>query len=188
MIYDFGPKYDSLGFEDGMFTNRTIATFIKAKHGATLDHKVKMDRKFIAFGDHALDRDDFFVYNRASGKLYWDVDGSKRQRPGRDRHDQAREERRPHHRQRLLLRLSHTQGAGNFSAPKPDLETLPISGSCVKSKSENSGSFQFETSSVSSHTPRSRGKSSTPVARLPGFLFCPSRTCIRSRRSAMVLR
>ena len=76
VIYDFGPKYDSLGFEDGMFTNRTISNFIKAKHGATLDHKVKMDRKFIAFGDHALDRDDFFVYNRASGKLYWDVDGS----------------------------------------------------------------------------------------------------------------
>jgi len=59
-----------------VFSNKTISTFIKAKKGASLDHMVKMDKKFIAFGDHALDRDDFFVYNKANGKLYWDVDGS----------------------------------------------------------------------------------------------------------------
>ncbi|MFL5163986.1 MAG: hypothetical protein ACJ8CZ_16315, partial [Microvirga sp.] len=60
----------------GVFTNKAIKAFVAKKHGATLDHIVKMDTKFIAFGDHALDRDDFFVYNSANGKLYWDVDGS----------------------------------------------------------------------------------------------------------------
>jgi hypothetical protein len=76
IIYDFGPKYDALGFDDAAFKNSAIASFVKSHKGATLNHKVAMDPKFIAFGDHALDRDDFFIFNKRNGKLYWDIDGS----------------------------------------------------------------------------------------------------------------
>ena len=35
-----------------------------------------MKAGFFRVGDHALDKDDFFIYNAGTKKLYWDADGS----------------------------------------------------------------------------------------------------------------
>jgi hypothetical protein len=76
VIYDFGHKYDMLGFENDVFSNKAIAKFVKAKKGATLDKIVKMDKKFISFTGKAEDKDDFFIVDRAQGTIFWDADGS----------------------------------------------------------------------------------------------------------------
>jgi Ca2+-binding RTX toxin-like protein len=78
VIYDFGPKYDSIYLDDAAFGNRTIAKYLKGK-GAGLDHAYKMKSSFFRFGDKALDRDDFFIAKKVKPteyKLYWDADGS----------------------------------------------------------------------------------------------------------------
>ncbi|WP_281024079.1 calcium-binding protein [Microvirga subterranea] len=74
-ILDFGPKYDSIFFDDAAFTNKTIAKYLKNK-GASLDKPVKMKASFFKVGDKAADKDDFFIYNARTKKLYFDVDGS----------------------------------------------------------------------------------------------------------------
>ncbi len=74
-IYDFGPKYDSLWFDDAAFTNKTIANYLKGKT-PSFDSPVAMKASFFRVGDKALDRDDFFIWNPKTKKLYWDVDGS----------------------------------------------------------------------------------------------------------------
>ncbi|WP_210210248.1 Calx-beta domain-containing protein [Microvirga subterranea] len=74
-ILDFGPKYDSIWFDDAAFTNKTIAKYLKNK-GASLDKPVKMKASFFKVGDKAADKDDFFIYNARTKKLYFDVDGS----------------------------------------------------------------------------------------------------------------
>ncbi len=76
-IYDFGAKYDSIYLDDAAFTNKTIATYLKNK-GASLDKAYKMKAGFFKVGAKATDKDDFFVYNNKTKKLYWDVDGSGR--------------------------------------------------------------------------------------------------------------
>ena len=75
VIYDFGSKYDSIYFDDAAFTNKTIAKYLKNK-GAALDKPVKMKSSFFKVGDKAADKDDFFIYNARTKKLYFDVDGS----------------------------------------------------------------------------------------------------------------
>lgn len=75
VIYDFGPKNDSLWFDDAAFTNKTIANYLNGKT-ASLDSPVKMKSSFFRAGDMALDKDDFFIWNPKTKKLYWDVDGS----------------------------------------------------------------------------------------------------------------
>ncbi|MDF2812955.1 MAG: hypothetical protein K0S56_3986, partial [Microvirga sp.] len=75
VIYDFGPKYDSIYLDDAAFTNKTIAKYAKGK-GVSLDKKLKFKSSFFKVGDKALDKDDFLIFNKAKGKLYWDVDGS----------------------------------------------------------------------------------------------------------------
>ncbi len=74
-ILDFGPKYDSIFFDDAAFTNKTIAKYLKGK-GAALDKPVKLKSSFFKVGDKAADKDDFFIYNARTKKLYFDVDGS----------------------------------------------------------------------------------------------------------------
>ena len=78
VIYDFGPKYDSIYLDDAAFTNKTIARYLKNK-GASLDHAYKMKSSFFRIGDKAHDRDDFFIAKKVKSteyKLYWDADGS----------------------------------------------------------------------------------------------------------------
>ncbi|WP_162815633.1 cadherin repeat domain-containing protein [Microvirga aerophila] len=74
-VYDFGSKYDSIYLDDAAFTNTTIARYLKNK-GASLDKAIKMKAGFFKVGTKATDKDDFFIYNDKSKKLYWDVDGS----------------------------------------------------------------------------------------------------------------
>jgi len=78
VIYDFGPKYDSIFLDDVAFTNKTIAKYLKGK-GASLDSPYKMKSGFFRVGDKALDKDDFFIAKKVNSKtykLYWDADGS----------------------------------------------------------------------------------------------------------------
>jgi Ca2+-binding RTX toxin-like protein len=75
-IYGFGPKYDSLGFEADVFANGAIARYVEKKGGATFDDPLKISRAWFRAGDKALDRNDFFVYNAHTHKLYFDPDGS----------------------------------------------------------------------------------------------------------------
>ena len=74
-ILDFGAKYDSIWFDDAAFTNKTIAKYLNGK-GASLDKPVKMKAGFFKKGERATDKDDFFIYNERTKKLYFDVDGS----------------------------------------------------------------------------------------------------------------
>jgi hypothetical protein len=76
-IYDFGSKYDSLYFDDAAYKNKTITKYLKKK-GFSLDKPLKLKSSFFKVGDKALDKDDFFIFNKSSKKLYWDVDGSGR--------------------------------------------------------------------------------------------------------------
>ncbi|HZH51749.1 MAG TPA: hypothetical protein VEZ16_07685, partial [Microvirga sp.] len=62
-------------FDDAAFTNKAIAKYLKTK-GASLDKPVKMKAGFFKKGERATDKDDFFVYNERTKKLYFDVDGS----------------------------------------------------------------------------------------------------------------
>ncbi|WP_114943605.1 cadherin domain-containing protein [Microvirga calopogonii] len=78
VIYDFGPKYDSIYLDDAAFTNKTIAKYLKGK-GASLDTPFKLKSSFLRVGDKALDKDDFIIAKKVKPteyKLYWDVDGS----------------------------------------------------------------------------------------------------------------
>jgi Ca2+-binding RTX toxin-like protein len=75
-ITDFGPRYDSVGFDDLVFTNKTIAKYAKTKGGASLDHTLKIDKHWFVTGDKAHDRNDFFIYNDKTHTLYYDADGS----------------------------------------------------------------------------------------------------------------
>lgn len=75
VIYDFGPKYDTLSFDDTAFTNKAIANYLKSKSGS-IETPVKMKAGFFRVGDKALDKDDFFVWNPKTKKLFWDPDGS----------------------------------------------------------------------------------------------------------------
>jgi Ca2+-binding RTX toxin-like protein len=75
VIYDFGPKYDSIWFDDAAFTNKTIENYLKNK-APSLSTPVTLKAGFFRVGEKALDKDDFFVWNPTTKKLYWDADGS----------------------------------------------------------------------------------------------------------------
>ncbi len=74
-IEDFGARYDAIWLDDAAFSNRTIAKALKNK-AAALDNPVKMKAGFFKKGAKAADRDDFFIYNDKTKKLYFDADGS----------------------------------------------------------------------------------------------------------------
>jgi Tol biopolymer transport system component len=74
-ILDFGPKFDALWFDEAAFGNKTIAKHLKGKM-FSLDAPMKMKASFFKVGTKATDKDDFFIYNARTKKLYWDVDGS----------------------------------------------------------------------------------------------------------------
>ena len=75
IVYDFGPKYDSIYFDDAAFTNKALAKYFKGKN-ASLDKPLKMKSGYFKVGTKATDKDDFFIYDSKKQKLYWDVDGS----------------------------------------------------------------------------------------------------------------
>ncbi|MGO4704687.1 hypothetical protein AB4072_02780 [Microvirga sp. 2MCAF38] len=76
-IYDFGPKYDSFGFDDAAFTNKTIVKYLKGKN-VSLDTPIAIKKGWFALNE-AKQKDDFFVakkINATTYTLYWDSDGS----------------------------------------------------------------------------------------------------------------
>jgi hypothetical protein len=76
-IADFGPKYDSFGFDDAVFTNKTIVKYLKGK-SASFETPIAIKKGWFAF-DKAKDKDDFFIAKKVNATTYtlsWDVDGS----------------------------------------------------------------------------------------------------------------
>jgi Ca2+-binding RTX toxin-like protein len=75
IIYDFGPKHDSMWFDEAAFTNKTIENYLEDK-APSLSAPVKMKAGFFRIGEKALDKNDYFIWNPKTQKLYWDEDGS----------------------------------------------------------------------------------------------------------------
>ncbi|MFC1456732.1 M10 family metallopeptidase C-terminal domain-containing protein [Microvirga arabica] len=65
-IYDFKSKDDSIWLDNAIFT----------KLGRGTDAGVKFKSKMFKEGTKATDRDDRIVYDKKSGSLYYDQDGS----------------------------------------------------------------------------------------------------------------
>lgn len=81
VIKDFGSRFDDIYLDDGAFTNKTIASFLKKKHGASADKPVKLDSRFISMDGKAHDGNDFVLVkkvNSKTAKIYFDQDGSGR--------------------------------------------------------------------------------------------------------------
>ncbi|MGO4386756.1 calcium-binding protein [Microvirga sp. 2YAF29] len=66
-ITDFNPKYDRFFLDNSVFT----------KIGKGSESKpLKMNKAFFEIGDAADDRNDYVIYNKDTGYLYYDRDGS----------------------------------------------------------------------------------------------------------------
>jgi Ca2+-binding RTX toxin-like protein len=76
-INDFGPKYDSFGFDDAAFSNKAIAKFLAGK-SVSPETPVMIKKGWFAM-DKAKQKDDFFIagkVNATTYKLLFDADGS----------------------------------------------------------------------------------------------------------------
>lgn len=63
LLTDFTSRSDTLRFDDAVFSSPDPG---------------RLDREHLAYGDRAVEFDDFFVYDRATGVLSYDADGSGR--------------------------------------------------------------------------------------------------------------
>ncbi|MBF9196674.1 calcium-binding protein [Microvirga terrestris] len=73
-IKDFKSSADDLWLENSLFkSNKSLYASIKK---GTESKPLKLKKAFFTLGDEAKDRDDFFVYNKKSGVLSYDKDGS----------------------------------------------------------------------------------------------------------------
>ncbi|WP_162815552.1 PD40 domain-containing protein [Microvirga aerophila] len=66
-VTDYDVRNDSIYLDNAVFT--------KLGKNGTLDAPSRVDRKFFAF-DKAKDRNDYIVFNKKNGKVYYDQDGS----------------------------------------------------------------------------------------------------------------
>ncbi|WP_262298509.1 hypothetical protein [Microvirga sesbaniae] len=81
VIKDFGSTFDDISLDHNAFTNKTIAGFLKKKHGASLDRAVKLDARFVSLDGKAHDGNDFVLVkqtNSRTAKTSFDQDGSGR--------------------------------------------------------------------------------------------------------------
>ncbi len=67
-IVDFNVKYDSLWLDNAIFKKL-------GKKGSE-DHPAKLSKGFFNFGDHPQDSNDYLLYNKKTGILSYDADGS----------------------------------------------------------------------------------------------------------------
>ena len=67
-IRDFNAKDDSLYLENAIFKKL-------GKKGAEAN-PAKLDKKFFTVGDKAKEKDDYVIYNKKTGVLSYDADGS----------------------------------------------------------------------------------------------------------------
>jgi len=67
-VMDFNVRDDSIYLENKVFK--------KLGKMGSLDKPAKLASKFFKIGTKAADRDDYLIYNKKTGKLYYDGDGS----------------------------------------------------------------------------------------------------------------
>jgi Ca2+-binding RTX toxin-like protein len=67
-ITDFKTVHDSVWLDN--------AVFRKIGSKGTADHPVKMNKAFFTTGDKAKDKNDFIIYNKKTGVLSYDADGT----------------------------------------------------------------------------------------------------------------
>jgi Ca2+-binding RTX toxin-like protein len=67
-ITDFRPKEDSVWLDN--------AAFRKLGKKGSLAHPAKLKKGYFTVADHAKDGDDYLIYHRKKGILYYDDDGS----------------------------------------------------------------------------------------------------------------
>jgi Ca2+-binding RTX toxin-like protein len=73
-IKDFKIKTDKVALDNALFSSNK-AFFSKIKKG-TPEKPVSLSKSFFTIGERAKDKDDYVVYNKKSGILYYDKDGS----------------------------------------------------------------------------------------------------------------
>ncbi|WP_230531075.1 M10 family metallopeptidase C-terminal domain-containing protein [Microvirga roseola] len=73
-IKDFKSAHDDLWLENSLFKS-SKSLYAKIKKG-TEKKPAKLSKSFFKVGDKAKDKDDFLVYNKKTGILYYDKDGS----------------------------------------------------------------------------------------------------------------
>jgi Ca2+-binding RTX toxin-like protein len=73
-IKDFKTGQDKIVLDNALFkSNKAFYSTIKK---GTPDKAVKLSKSFFTIGDHARDKNDYLVYNKKAGILYYDKDGS----------------------------------------------------------------------------------------------------------------
>jgi serralysin len=68
VISDFDVKDDSIWLDNAVFTKL-------GKHGSEAK-PAKLNKHFFVIGDEAQDNNDYLIYDKATGKLLYDADGS----------------------------------------------------------------------------------------------------------------
>jgi Ca2+-binding RTX toxin-like protein len=66
-IVDFNVRYDSLWLDNAVF---------KKLGSGTLSNPKQLNKNFFSVGDEAKDRNDYLIYNKKTGVLSYDADGS----------------------------------------------------------------------------------------------------------------
>jgi len=72
-IKDFKVVDDSIWLDDKIFKNAALK---KLGKGASEASPKQLTSKFFKIGDKAKDKDDYIVYNKKTGVLSYDADGS----------------------------------------------------------------------------------------------------------------
>jgi Ca2+-binding RTX toxin-like protein len=72
-ITDFEVKYDSIYIDDKAFGNKA---FKKIGKKASVDSPKKISKAFFTIGDKAKDKNDYLIYDKAKGVLWYDADGT----------------------------------------------------------------------------------------------------------------
>jgi hypothetical protein len=66
-ILDFSVKYDTIQLDNAIF--KKLGSGSELKPG-------KLNKNFLTFGAKAKDKNDYLVYDKTKGALYYDADGS----------------------------------------------------------------------------------------------------------------
>lgn len=72
VIKDFEPKYDSIALDNAVFTTKAF----KAFKNASLLKPAKIKKGWFVIGSAAKDKDDYIGYNKKTGVVWYDADGS----------------------------------------------------------------------------------------------------------------
>jgi Ca2+-binding RTX toxin-like protein len=73
-IKDFKPGQDKIVLDNALF--KSNKAFYSAIKKGTPDKPLKLSKSFFTIGSHAKDKNDYLVYNKKTGVLSYDKDGS----------------------------------------------------------------------------------------------------------------